>query len=267
MGRAKRFGRASIASALALSALSLAGCEESTSVGSGCTNGNCPQALSRNDDACSVNVVIAEIAIDAPPGVERPLATVCLPSSLTRRDDGTIDARVYYFLTDEADPSIGCTDKPFLQPVSAAIRQEHADLYPDAEMCELYQLAVTEVDGGDPIVAAGDGFFYDDFSERSELECTEPNTRIHFTAEATPWNGVNVYVTITETLDETGEVDPALVCEPIQGSAPVGTSCLPTRTVFDDSEMVIETRVDACGDGLCMAYHLGGDIDPSCDAD
>jgi hypothetical protein len=133
-------------------------------------------------------------------------------------------------------------------------------------MCELNQLAVTEVDGGEPVLAAGDGYFYDDFSDLPQIACSgDVKTMINFTVEASPWDGVNVVLTTSETRDAAGEVDRALICEPIQGSAPVGTACLPTRTVFDDSQVVLETRVDACGDGVCMAYHLGGDVDPSCE--
>jgi hypothetical protein len=259
----RKSNRAGIAAALALSAVALAGCEETTSVGSGCVNGNCPQALSRNDDACSVSVLTAEFAVRAPADV-RPLPIVCLPTPYTRRDNGTIDARVYYFLPEDADPSIGCTDKPFLRPVSAAIREEYAEHSADAEMCELRQLAITDGDSGDPLVAAGDGFFYDDFTSLIETECTSPHG-IQFTANAAAWDGLHVIVTTTEKRDAAGKIDPALSCEPIQGGAPVGTACLPTQTVFDDSHVVIETRVEACGDGLCMAYHLGGDVDPSCE--
>jgi hypothetical protein len=256
----KKSNRAGItaALALALSAFALAGCEETSSVGSGCANGNCPLALSRNDDACSTNIVHANFAIQAP-GDERPLNGICLPVPLARRDDSTVDARVYYFLPQDAEPPVSCTDKSFLRPVSAAIREEYADHHPGTEMCEVRQLSVTEVDGGDPIVAAGDGFFYDDFTEASQSKCSGASALLNFTAAAKAWNGLYVDVTTTETRDAAGEVDPALVCEAIQGSEPVGTACSLTRTDIDDVEIVLETRVDACGDGICMGYHFGSD--------
>jgi len=261
MGRLNGWDRRCIAALLALAATP--GCEETRALGSGCPNGVCPQALTRNDEPCTVTSAVAQIAITQPPGMLVP-ARICLPLPLTRRDDGTVNARVFYFLTDDADPSIGCDDKPFLRPVSAATRDAYGSDDGGDEMCELNQLAVIAGDGGAPIVEAGDGFFYDDFSERARSEC-DGSILLNITDGATPWTGVVVDLTSAETRDEKGEVDPELVCSPIQGTEPVGTPCLPDRGFFDDSEVVIETRSAACGDGLCMAYHLGGD--PSCELD
>ena len=40
---------------------------------------------------------------------------------------------------------------------------------------------------------------------------------------------------------------------------------MPEREEYSDNDVVIQTRSVACGDGVCIAYHLDGNTDPSCD--
>lgn len=252
--------------ALSTCALALGACEESTMVGSGCPNGICPNALSRSDDACMTTLTIAEIAISEPedaPTASR-LGRVCLPAPLARKDDETIDGHVYYFTTDPSEPPLHCADKPFLRPASDAVRDGLVADCASCEVCEVNQLSVSETDAGASSVAAGDGFFYDDFSEEALTQCDSRNM-INITEDALPWDGVVVMVTTAETRNESGEVDRSLACDPRAGSEPVGTQCLPAAEQYDDSQVVLETRAQGCGDGVCMAYHLGGNTDPSCD--
>ena len=140
--------RRALSMSVALWAAALGGCEEATMVGSGCPNGVCPNALSRNDDACTTNVVVAEIAITLEPGqpVGSVLATICLPSPLTRNDDGRVNARVYYFIP-RRPPIPAQTSRFSATGERGDSRAPRGQLF-DMEMCDLNQLAVTETDGG-----------------------------------------------------------------------------------------------------------------------
>jgi hypothetical protein len=241
--------------------LTLAGCEETSRVGSGCVDGVCPQALSRDDDACKITSDAAEIGV-----AEGVPATICLPTALRRYDDGTVQARVLYYLPSNGDPPIKCTDKPYLKPVGGELGAQHRQSNPESELCELNQLAVIDADGGEPIVAAGEGFYYDDFSTVLGTECAAGSAaRVVVTPGARPSDATRIIFAANEAVAADGSVDPDLSCNPLRGSAPLGTPCLPAQTTYYDSQVVLETRSEACGDGVCLAYHLEGDTDPSCD--
>jgi hypothetical protein len=58
-----------------------------------------------------------------------------------------------------------------------------------------------------------------------------------------------------------------LVCAARRGSAAVGTACLPPRTSYHDQQIVLQTRAEECGDGVCLVNQLGGSVDPACTKD
>lgn len=248
---------------LVLCVAALIGCAESTMVGSGCPNGACPEALVRDDDACTVTTIVAEVATSDPSSVP---AVVCLPQRLERAEDGLVSARVYFVIGPDALPQVECTDRPFLKPVTARIHDEIVAGYPGAEVCEVVQLPiVASGDGGAPVMGAGDGFYYDDFSDIAERECAkESPQRIAATAAAQPWEGVTLKLAIAELRDADGNVDSSLTCEPIQGTEPIGAACSLAMTEYDDSQAIIATRSDDCGQGVCLAHHLHGRVGGEC---
>lgn len=239
-------------------ALSLVGCERSTQVGSGCVDGVCPQTLSREDVACIVTADAAQVST-----ADGEEAILCLITPLLRDDDGSVQARVLYQLS--AESGIECTDKPYLRPVGGELRESHLREHPGGELCELNQLAVIESDGGAPTVASGDGFYYDDFSQEAEEDCGSSSAgRVVINVGARAWDAESVIVSTTEARGSDGSAQPELVCNPQRGSEPVGTPCLPAQRYYDRHQVILETRSEACGDGVCMAHHLEGDTDASC---
>lgn len=241
----------------------LVGCEESTMVGSGCPNGACPEALVRDDDECTVRTDVAELATSDP--LSSP-AVVCIAQRLERAEDGLVNARMYFVIGPDALPQIECTDRAFLKPVATHLRDEIVAGYPGATVCEVVQLPiVTSGDGGALVMAAGDGFYYDDFSDSAAMECgQESPQRIAMTAGAQPWEGITVTINIAELRDADGNVDSSLSCEPVQGTEPIGTACSLAMTEYHDSQALISTRSADCGQGVCLAYHLHGRVDGEC---
>lgn len=253
---------------LMLCVAALAGCEESTMVGSGCPNGACPEALVRDDDVCTVRTDVAELAITAGP-VEPTLdLDICLPTPLERDGGGTVQARIFYLITSDAELQVDCTERTFLKPVSKELRDYLSDQ--EGVLCELNQLAVIAgEDGGTPIIAAGEGFYYEDFSDPSEVapHCSEDSVaRVAITQGAEPWTGVIVKMATAEKLNADGVADPNLSCEPIQGTEPIGTPCSAQQSEYFDLQAIIATRSDDCGQGVCIAYHLHGRVDGECGA-
>ena len=57
-----------------------------------------------------------------------------------------------------------------------------------------------------------------------------------------------------ETRNENGALDPGLSCDP-HVAANRSARRLAGAQSNNDAELVIETRSDACGDGVCMVYH------------
>jgi hypothetical protein len=250
---------------LMLGVAALVGCEESTMVGSGCPNGACPEALVRDDDVCAVRTGVAELAITAGPDEPTLDLHVCLPTPLERGGGGTVQARIFYLITSDAELQVDCTDRAFLKPVS----EEFSDSLGDSEdlLCELNQLSVVAgEDGGAPTVAAGEGFYYDD-TTGADAHCRDGGPRVVITQGAEPWTGVVVKMATAEQLNADGTADPDLSCEPIQGTEPVGAPCSAQQTEYFDSQVVIATRSDDCGQGVCMAYHLQGRTDVECAED
>jgi hypothetical protein len=242
---------------LVLCVAALIGCEESTMVGSGCPNGACPEALVRDDDVCVVKTDVAEIQA----GDDENGIIVCLPAPLRRSEEGQIQGSVFFIISSAADPQVVCTDRAFLKPVSSALR-ERFDANGEAEVCEVVQLpVVASEDGGAPIVGAGDGFYYDDFSQ----DCDAAAGKIAFTAGARPWEGVDVRFAAAEIRNVEGDIDETLTCEPLRGTEPPGAPCSLPVTEYHDSQALIATNSNDCGQGVCLAYHLQGRTDIECD--
>lgn len=261
MLRSNSYG--SLYALLACAAL-LGACEQTTKVGSGCMDGVCPKALTSQADACLLTVQEASFDFELLP--DEIVSSVCHDWELELSEEGLTEARVYYVIDEGAEPFVACSDRAFLKPVHDYLSDRLREYHPNAEVCELSQLGVAQTDGGEPSVAEGDGFYYDDFSEDFERDCSDFKARIAFTRGAVVWPGVSMHIVASQLQNQDGENDPQLVCDPRTGSEPVGSACLPGDRRVYNGEVIIETRSESCGDGVCLAHHLDGDIDASCDA-
>jgi hypothetical protein len=241
----------------------LAACEETSQVGSGCVDGVCPEALSREDDACKITSGIAELALSTGEHL-----SACLATPLRRYEDGTVQARVLYQLPALGEQTVRCTERAYLKPVDEELRAAYRRDNPGGDVCELNQLAVIQVDGGEPTIAAGGGFYFDDFSNDLAVECGPGSAgRIVITLDAQAWEATTVLISTIEVVGASGGIPNPELCDPIRGSEPIGTQCLPSQRVYHDSQAVIETRSAECGDGVCIAYYLNGDTDARCALD
>jgi len=135
--------------------------------------------------------------------IAKQLGAVCLPRKLVRDADGLVGCNVVWELP---PPNLAPTNTPttcgqgnwaFLLPPDEG-RESVTDQ--GGQVCTVQQLAVVgnEAQGTNGF---SDGWFYDDFSEEVEKECTgESKQRIAFTPSAKPPTGVTVKL---ECLNET----------------------------------------------------------------
>jgi hypothetical protein len=238
----------------------LTGCEDITTVGSGCPDGVCPLSRSSSQDRCILRGVGEIVQITGAPS----LSTLCLATELTRDSRGVVPVHLYFSLPSGSATSQRCADFAFLRGLSGAAATVATNNYPGRETCEVVQLAVTQQDGGQS-VAAGEGFYYDDFSEQSHTQCPLKHG-LHFTSAARPWDGVNVHWDAALVYDSHGAAQTGLTCEAHPGSVALGTGCLPELASYEpsESEVVLETHSAECGDGVCMVYHLAAGTAASC---
>ncbi|MDD9937403.1 MAG: hypothetical protein OXT09_27580, partial [Myxococcales bacterium] len=145
------------------------------------------QSICQNDFGPAMQVIVEAIA--------RQLGAECLPRSLERADDGLVGCNVVWELP---PPNLAPANTPttcgqggwdFLLPPDEG-REAVSDR--GGQICKVQQLAV--MDGQFQTTDGfGAGWFYDDFSEDVQQECTGPSKqRIAFTPEATPPTGVTV---------------------------------------------------------------------------
>ncbi|MDD9939546.1 MAG: hypothetical protein OXU20_00660 [Myxococcales bacterium] len=217
--------------------------------------------------------------------ISKQLGAVCLPHELTWLDDGLVDCVVHWELpAPQSGLPVGtptsCDDLPFLSEVS----DDQPSLAGGGARCRLEQLPVRNGD-----VAAGSGWFYDDFSE--ELRGCNPDTpqRIAFSSDAHPPSGVTVLLECGQQVIEGGGgscdgdddclrgeqcVDGLCrpgpgTCDQAGGGNPdrVGEACMPEsvpESGFDDREAYLETNNPQCGGNACLVYQLSGDPRPDC---
>jgi len=160
------------------------------------------QSICQDDFSGAIDSIIEIVA--------RQLGAVCLPRQLNPDADGRVNCEVLWELPSgdlngQSAPS-SCADEPFLHERGADQPRigDHG-----GTLCRVEQLDVAPADRRaakadssseqdrqsvvDRVTAAGDGWFYDDFSNEVVAECAAiAPQRITFTEAATPPNGVTV---------------------------------------------------------------------------
>ena len=163
------------------------------------------QSICQEDFRPAINAIIEVIA--------KQLGTVCLPRPLVRNSEGMVGCNVVWELPPNRlnDTPIACNERPYLLPPDPG-RETTGEA--GGVVCKVAQLAVVDRDtpnaegdtkeaiptmNGD--VLANEGWYYDEFSEATQTECTGiEKQRITFTASAQPPTGVTVKL---ECLNET----------------------------------------------------------------
>jgi len=148
------------------------------------------QSICQDDFGPAMDAIIDVIA--------RQLGAVCLPRALTRRSDGLVACNVIWELPPVGMAPTGtpteCRDLPFLKPVDPG-RPAINDRM--GANCKVDQLPIKN-SGQAP---AGAGWYYDNFSDSVQRECSgSQKQRVAFTNAAKPNTGINVRL---ECLNET----------------------------------------------------------------
>jgi hypothetical protein len=144
----------------------------------------------------------------------------CLPRKLVRLQDGMVQCNVVWELPPPALAQIGtptaCAQRTFLGAVDEG-RATQNDR--GGSNCKVAQRPVTDL-----AVPAGDGWYYDDFSEELMRLCgAEESQRVAFTDNARPPNGVVVKL---ECLNETQHVEDTRSDLSLATEQPsIGSSC------------------------------------------
>jgi len=163
------------------------------------------QSICQEDFTPAINAIIDVIA--------KQLGTVCLPRPLVRNSEGLVGCNVVWELpkTPVTGAPMTCGERPFLlapDPGRETVGSK------GGAICKVAQLAVEDIPMNDKgetkatrptmngDILATDGWYYDEFSMETKIECTnsEDKQRITFTPMAQPPTGVIVKL---ECLNET----------------------------------------------------------------
>ncbi len=161
----------------------------------------------------------------------------CLPSALTRDASGTVSWTVEWELPVSGLAPAGsptqCSDLPFLGVPAAGEPRTGAR---GGKLCVVKQLAVT----GQKL-AAGDGWYYDDFSAQTKQVCQGSAHRIAFTPAAKPPKGVLITL-VHETKTHVSDLPAISGADPSSPPPHVGSLCAP----MFDSRGVALSADEAC---------------------
>jgi hypothetical protein len=217
------------------------------------------QSICQEDFAPAINAIIDVIA--------KQLGTVCLPRPLVRNSDGLVGCNVVWELpkTKIGDAPVACSERGYLLPPDPG---RVAVSSTGGAVCKVAQLAVADLSSPDPLtgdtkgpqptmngdVLATQGWYYDEFSMATQIECTNSmyKQRITFTPEATPPTGVTVKL---ECLNET------------QSLANTRTDVVPNRqgytqaTIGSPCEMVQRNNEILMDDAACVVELTNGEAD------
>lgn len=195
--------------------------------------------------------------------IAKQLGAVCLPRPLIRNSDGLVGCNVVWEL-----PPPGMA--PAMTPTQCQQTGFEWLLPPDAgreavtdrggQVCKVAQMRVanndfepTDVDlGGGNLVTFSEGWYYDDFSDAVQSECTgETQQRVAFTPAAKPPTGVTVKL---ECLNETQSL--------AQNRTDIDTRTEQPK-IGDPCEMVIRNGQTLMGDAACAVRLSNGEMDGS----
>jgi hypothetical protein len=178
------------------------------------------QSICQNDFAGALNAIIAKIA-DA-------LGDVCLPRKLNADEHGLVRCDVVELIPPPGslpDQPTSCADLPGVEPTPIA----RPNVTDGSIACKVIQRAV--VDGAPE---AGDGWFYDDFSEANSTSCPG-GQRIAFAEGALPPNGIRVNLECLQRIQGSGGGASAAV--------QLGTGCDPLSAVPEENPCAVASLV------------------------
>ncbi|MDD9932494.1 MAG: hypothetical protein OXT09_02760 [Myxococcales bacterium] len=202
------------------------------------------QSICQDDFGPAMQAIIDVIA--------KQLGAVCLPRKLVRDSDGQVGCNVVWELP---PPNLAPTNTPttcgqggweFLLPPDEG-REAVTDR--GGQVCKVQQLAVI---GNESQTTDGfsDGWFYDDFSEDVQKECTgDSKQRVAFTPAAKPPTGVTVKL---ECLNETQSL--------ADNRTDVQTG-IEQPSVGDPCDNVMRNSQVLMGDEACLVRLANGDND------
>lgn len=213
------------------------------------------QSICQEDFTPAINAIIEVIA--------KQLGTVCLPRPLVRNSEGLVGCNVVWELptTPISGAPMSCNERDFLLPPDPGRATVGSK---GGAVCKVAQLAVEEIPMNDvgetkaprPTmngeVLATDGWYYDEFSMETRIECTNSmdKQRITFTTPAQPPTGVIVKL---ECLNET------------QSLANTDTNVAPNRPGYTQAsigspcEMVQRNNEILMNDEACVVELLSAD--------
>jgi hypothetical protein len=177
------------------------------------------------------------------------LGAKCLPNVLRRHADGRVPCDVLWELPKVAIPGSGaptaCDDLPFLQPIAGATNAA------GGQNCKLTQLAIDDESQSAP---AGDGWFYDDYTDELKVTCrNDQPQRIAFSPNAKPPAGVKVRLDCQATISPIPNQDnkTAAVKQPEIGSA---CGPLPNQSALTGDDACAVQRRDGTTDTAMFCH-------------
>ncbi len=191
------------------------------------------QSICQDDFGPAMDAIIDVIA--------KQLGAVCLPRALVRKSDGLVGCNVVWELpkpnmAPEQTP-VACNDPraPYLSEVDPGRSPTNER---GGRNCKVAQLAVNSLEK-----PAGEGWYYDDFSEERENECPlSQQQRISFSDGAKPPTGVTVKL---ECLNETQKLSNTRL-DIREGQPEIGKECTKVDEdmvpVADDTKCIVELK-------------------------
>lgn len=205
------------------------------------------QSICQEDFGPAMDAIIEVIA--------KQLGTVCLPRPLVRNKEGLVGCNVVWELPPpgaaiSGTPTACGGNRPYLVEPDPG-RANRSDK--GGAVCKVLQLPVGRDGSGmlaPPPMAAGDGWYYDEFSNETQTECTGvEKQRVTFTPQAQPPTGVTVKL---ECLNETQSL--ANTRTDVQGD-------VEQPSIGDPCEDVRLRNKDVTDDPACEVLLTGGEID------
>jgi hypothetical protein len=176
------------------------------------------------------------------------LGESCLPNKLMRQSDGRVGCTLTWELPKDPIQGSGapteCAQLPFLQPVDAGQPKTNDR---GGNNCKVTQLPVADVASASG--PAGEGWFYDDFTDELERACRKDQPqRIAFTSAAKPPAEVNVRLDCQTTISKVANTAKNLESHQPQ----IGSNCGPSA---NDGALT--------GDDACVIALKDGSADTS----
>ncbi len=153
----------------------------------------------------------------------RQLDVLCFPRPLTRSSDGLVRCDVFWELSPADLVPRGTPTRCADVPALLTLDSQHPVGERRGQRCVVRQLAVTGLPA-EPAIESGIGWYFDDFSDDVQRECTtNPKQKIRFAPGAEPPLGVQASYECVES--RLLDADAGELAEPTRISARVSRFC------------------------------------------